>query len=154
MYQGSCLCGKVKFTITNKVNDIVYCHCSLCRKAQGSAFATNGNIATNHFKFLSGEDNLTAYQYTDTRPEQTSFVKVILNEPRRGSTVQTKLFCSTCGSPIMSKNSSSPDIIRIRLGTIESDINESPEAHIFVSSKANWEEISDNLPQYDEYKPK
>ena len=128
MYQGSCLCGKVKFTITNKVNDIVYCHCSLCRKAQGSAFATNGNVATNHFKFLSGEDNLTAYRQSDT---------------------QTKLFCSTCGSPIMSKNSSSPDVIRIRLSTIESDINESPEAHIFVSSKAKWEEISGNLPQYD-----
>jgi len=133
MYQGSCLCGKVKFTITNKVNDIVYCHCSLCRKAQGSAFATNGNVASNHFKFLSGEDNLTAYQQSDT---------------------QTKFFCSTCGSPIMSKNSSNPDVIRIRLGSIESDINEYPEAHIFVSSKANWEEISGNLPQYDEYKPK
>lgn len=53
----------------------------------------------------------------------------------------------------MSKNSSTPDVIRVRLGTIESDINESPEAHIFVSSKANWEEISDNLPQYDKSVP-
>ena len=53
----------------------------------------------------------------------------------------------------MSKNTLNPDVIRIRLGTMESDINESPEAHIFVSSKANWEEISDNLPQYDEYVP-
>ena len=133
MYLGSCLCGKVKFTIANKVNDIVYCHCSLCRKAQGNAFATNGNVDADKFKFLSGEDNLTTYQYTDT---------------------QTKLFCSTCGSPIMSKNSSNPDIVRIRLGTIVSDIHESPEAHIFVSSKANWEDISDSLPQYDGYKPK
>ena len=133
MYQGSCLCGKVKFTIANKINDIVYCHCSLCRKAQGSAFATNGNIDTNNFIFLSGEDNLTTYQSSET---------------------QTKLFCTSCGSPIMSKNTLNPDVIRIRLGTIESDINESPKAHIFVSSKANWEDISDNLPQYDGYKPK
>ena len=153
MYQGSCLCGKVKFTIANKINDIVYCHCSLCRKAQGNAFATNGNVETNNFKFLSGENNLTSYQSSETRPEQTQFVKVILNEPRRGSIVQTKLFCTSCGSPIMSKNTLNPDVIRIRLGTMESDINESPEAHIFVSSKANWEEISDNLPQYDEYVP-
>lgn len=114
----------------SKINDIVCCHCSLYRKAQGSAFATNGNVDISNLKFLSGENNLTTYQSSDT---------------------QTKLFCTSCGSPIMSKNTLTPDIVRIRLGTIESDINESPEAHIFVSSKANWEEIPDNLPQYDEY---
>ena len=130
MYKGSCLCGAVKFTLSNKVNDIVYCHCSLCRKAQGSAFATNGNIKYEDFKFISGEDNLTAYQQSKT---------------------QSKLFCTTCGSPIMSKNSLTPDVIRVRLGTIESDINETPEAHIFVDSKANWDEIIDTLPQYSKY---
>lgn len=133
MYYGSCLCGKIKFTIDNKINDIVYCHCSLCRKAQGSAFATNGNVASKDFNFLSGKDNLTHYKNSET---------------------QTKLFCKTCGSPVMSKNTLNPDMIRIRLGTIESDLSEYPEAHIFVSSKANWEDINDNLPQFDEYKPK
>lgn len=130
MYNGSCLCGTVKFTITDKLKNIVYCHCSLCRKAQGSAFATNGNVEIKNFNFLSGQNNLTTYQYSEN---------------------QTKLFCKTCGSPIMSKNTLAPDMVRIRLGTIESDINEYPEAHIFVASKANWEEISGNIPQYNEY---
>lgn len=131
MYQGSCLCGKIKFTLSDEISDIIYCHCSQCRKAQGSAFATNANVKEKSFNFVSGENNLSAFKNT--------------NE-------QTKYFCKTCGSPIMSKSSGSPDTIRIRLGTIESDITERPEAHIFVSSKANWENISDNLPQYDEYK--
>lgn len=131
MYHGSCLCGAVKFRIENKIKDIIYCHCSRCRKAQGSAFATNANVATTDFKFITGENNLSHYQ---------------------SSTVQTKSFCKTCGSPIMSRNSSIPENIRIRLGTIESDISELPEAHVFVASKANWEEISGTLPQYDEYK--
>lgn len=130
MYHGSCLCGAIKFNVTDKIKNIIYCHCSLCRKAQGSAFATNGNVEKKNFKFISGQDNLTTYQASET---------------------QTKLFCKTCGSPIMSKNTLVPDMVRVRLGTIESDINEHPVAHIFVASKANWEEISDNLPQYDEY---
>jgi len=133
MYNGSCLCGAIKFTISDKIKNIVYCHCSLCRKAQGSAFATNGNVEMKNFNFLSGQDNLTTYQSSEN---------------------QTKLFCKTCGSPIMSKNTLAPDMVRVRLGTIESDINEHPDAHIFVASKANWEEISDNLSQYDEYNPK
>ena len=90
-------------------------------------------MSKNSFRFISGEDNLTAYQYTEN---------------------QKKYFCKTCGSPIMSKNTSKPDLIRIRLGTIESDITERPQAHVFVSSKANWETINDTLPQYKEYDPK
>lgn len=129
-YYGSCLCGTVKFTINQKILDIVHCHCSLCRKAQGSAFATNGNVDIKNFNFLSGQDNLTHYQASKT---------------------QEKLFCKTCGSPIISRNTLVPDIVRVRLGTIESDIQDRPEAHIFVGSKASWEEISSELPQYDEY---
>lgn len=130
MYHGSCLCGAIKFTIANKIKNIVCCHCSLCRKAQGSAFATNGNVEIKDFNFLSGQDNLTHYQSSET---------------------QVKLFCKTCGSPIISKNTLAPDKVRVRLGTIESDISERPEAHIFVASKANWEDISGDIPQHDEY---
>ena len=130
MYHGSCLCGTVKFHISTQIKDIVYCHCSLCRKAQGSAFATNGNVESKNFHFLSGENNLSSYQ---------------------ASKNQSKLFCKTCGSPIMSKNTTTPDTIRVRLGTIESNIKEHPEAHIFVGSKANWDEIYDDLPQHEEY---
>jgi len=61
-YKGGCLCGKVRFEIRGDINNIVYCHCSLCRKAQGSAFATNGNIDKSNFKFTTGEDQLTAYK--------------------------------------------------------------------------------------------
>ena len=83
-------------------------------------------------KFINGEDNLTAYQASDD---------------------QKKYFCTTCGSPIYSQRDSRPDDIRIRLGTVTSDISERPQAHIFVTSKANWEDITGDLPQYDEYEP-
>gem|GEM_PF-475051 len=47
----------------------------------------------------------------------------------------------------MSKTQSKPDQVRIRLGTIISDIDEKPEAHIFTTSKANWEIITGDLPK-------
>lgn len=132
MYQGSCLCGKVKFEINGDIHNIVCCHCSLCRRAQGSAFATNGNVAREAFSFVQGENNLTGYE----------------SPPG-----QTKYFCQSCGSPVMSKNTASPQWVRIRLGTLTTAINEKPGAHIFVGSKAEWEAIGDDLPQYEEYEP-
>ena len=106
--------------------------CSQCRKVQGSAFATNGNVDKENFRFVSGENELTGYE---------------------ANSDQTKYFCKHCGSPIMSVKKSEPDVVRIRLGTIESDITERPEAHIFVASKANWEEICGDIPKYDEFEP-
>ncbi len=132
IYKGGCLCGKVQFEITGAIQNIIYCHCSLCRKAQGSAFATNGNVNADDFRFVSGEHELTGYS---------------------ANADQTKYFCKHCGSPIFSKKDSQPDTVRIRLGTIESDIEERPSAHIFVTSKANWENISGDVPQYEAYEP-
>jgi len=132
MYAGSCLCGAIQFEIKGPISNIVHCHCSQCRKAQGSAFATNGIVTSGDFKLLSGENKLTAYESTPG---------------------QIKYFCRICGSPIISKTESKPDQVRIRLGTITSDVIERPMAHIFTTSKANWEDISGDLPQYESYEP-
>jgi len=132
MYTGACLCGGIRYEISGAISNIVCCHCSECRKAQGNAFATNGVVKLNEFKLISGEHLLTRYA------------------PSPG---YAKFFCSRCGSPIISKDDHKPGVVRVRIGTIESDIAERPMAHIFVGSKANWEEIGDVLPQFDKTLP-
>jgi hypothetical protein len=132
MYEGGCLCGVVRFEIAGPIRNIVYCHCSRCRKAQGSAFATNGIVAAGDFNITQGADALTVYE----------------SMPKK-----TKAFCQHCGSPIWSKNAADPDNVRVRIGTIESPIAERSMAHIFATSKADWEDICDDLPQYPSYEP-
>ncbi|MCP4935257.1 MAG: GFA family protein [bacterium] len=131
-YKGSCLCGKVRFEISGEIKSIIMCHCSQCRKAQGSAFATNGIVDAKRFALVCGQDELTGYE---TSPGKKRY------------------FCKHCGSPILSKVESKPDTVRVRIGTISSDIVERPSAHIFVSSKANWEDIGDDIPQFEAYEP-
>jgi hypothetical protein len=64
-----------------------------------------------------------------------------------------KSFCKHCGSLITGRNVKQPDMVRIRLGSIESEIAERPSAHIFASSRAAWDQICDGLPQYDGFEP-
>lgn len=130
MYKGGCLCDGIRFEISDEIRHIVFCHCSQCRKVQGSAFATNGVVARDRFTIVKGRELMTAYE---------------------SSPGKVKYFCRRCGSPIYSDNAQQPEVVRIRLGTIESDIKERPECHIFVGSKANWDRITDDLPQYDEF---
>jgi hypothetical protein len=131
MLEGSCLCGAIAYRIDGELGPIVCCHCSMCRKAQGSAFATNAPVPAAAFRVTRGEEALRAY---------------------RSSPDKTRSFCSICGSPIFSRRDGSP-LVRVRLGTLDSPIAARPAAHIFVASKAGWWEIADDLPQYSELEP-
>ena len=130
MYQGECLCGSVKFRIHQKITDIVMCHCSECRRVQGTAFATNGNVADENFEWVCGQDNLTEFKENANK---------------------SRFFCRTCGAPIMSKLQNKPNNVRIRLGSIVNDIQEPIGKHIFVASKANWDTICDGISQHQEW---
>lgn len=55
-YVGSCLCGAVTYQIDGPIGDIIQCHCQKCRKANGTAYATNAPIAKADFKLTSGQD--------------------------------------------------------------------------------------------------
>ena len=41
MYQGSCLCGDVRYRVDGELSEFGYCHCRSCRKASGSAYGAN-----------------------------------------------------------------------------------------------------------------
>ena len=132
MYLGKCLCGELEIKIKGEISDIIHCHCSLCRKNSGTAFATNGFINSSEFEIVSGRKNLSKFSFKPGR---------------------NRHFCTSCGSPVYSSNEQDPTRYRIRLGIIDSDITERPISHNFVSSKANWEELDVELPRYDSFEP-
>lgn len=132
MYEGACLCGAVKVEINGSISNIIHCHCSLCRKNSGTAFATNGFINATEFKVLDQENRLTFFEFKPGKKRD---------------------FCGMCASPIFSSNADIPNKLRIRLGLLDSPILKRPISHNFVSSKANWENLDAELPRYDSFEP-
>ena len=55
MLKGSCLCGAVHYEVHSALGPIVLCHCSKCRKANGSAFAANAVLNTRDFTLVRGK---------------------------------------------------------------------------------------------------
>jgi hypothetical protein len=43
-----------------------------------------------------------------------------------------------------------PDVVRLRIGTLDTPFEARPTAHIFAASKAEWFDIHDDLPQFAE----
>jgi hypothetical protein len=133
MLEGGCLCGAVRFRVTGKLGPAGFCHCKQCQRASGSAFAANAPARTRYFEITSGRDLVSEYE---------------------SSSGKFRAFCSRCGSPIYSRRESDPDTRNLRLGTLDSDPQRRPLAHVWVGAKAPWYSIGDSLPQYREGLPR
>ncbi len=127
-YTGSCLCGSIKFEVDNIEPRMGHCHCSMCRKFHGAAFATLGEAKVENFRWLQGEDYLASY---------------------KAGNGTVRKFCKQCGSSmIFVPSNDSGELVEFALGTLDGGSDLSPDAHIFVDSKASWFEIQDDLPQH------
>jgi hypothetical protein len=126
----SCLCGAVSYEVTAPFQFIGNCHCSICRKTHGAAFATWGIIDPEHFHWTAGEEFVQAYESSPGR---------------------TRCFCKRCGSPLASAHSGT--VGEVVVGTVDGDPGGRPREHIFVGSKAPWHYIADSLPQHQEWPP-
>ena len=58
--------------------------------------------------------------------------------------------CAACGSLLYSVVREGA-YVHVAMGSLVDEPRIRPEGHIFVGSKAPWFEITDDLPQYEEY---
>jgi len=131
MTQGACLCGAVRYEVAGPFSMAIHCHCSMCRKHHGSAFATFASAPLMGFRWLGGQGHIVKYQ----------------------SSVQgERAFCKRCGSvaPTLIK---AMDLVIIPVGNLLGKVDLPVARHVFVGSKAPWYEITDSLPQHEEYPP-
>lgn len=132
MLRGSCLCQGVAFEIDGALKDPLYCHCSMCRKAHGTAFRARAKVLAKEFRWSRGEELV---RYYESSPGE-----------HRG-------FCSVCGSNLISKFDAKPAVYGLALGVLDDDPQVRPVCHVYVGSKAPWFEITDSLPQYETLPP-
>jgi len=124
---GGCLCGGVRYEVTGPFIRAGHCHCSRCRRHSGAAAGTQGRVLREHFRLVSGADLLRVYAMEGAA---------------------AKVFCTVCGSSLFGGTWPHGAEISIRFGTLDGDPGIRPQYRTFVSSKAAWDEITDDLPQF------
>jgi hypothetical protein len=112
---------------------VQHCHCSRCRKARGTAHATNLFVAIDGIRFVRGEDLVTLYRVP-------------------GARTVGHAFCRVCGAS-MPRLDASRSLALVPMGSFDDDPGARPERHVFVASKAVWHEITDDLPTFDAAPP-
>jgi len=58
-HSGSCLCGAVNYTVDGPMREVVFCHCSQCRRQTGLYYASTA--ADNSDLTVKGQEDVTWY---------------------------------------------------------------------------------------------
>jgi hypothetical protein len=124
---GSCLCGAVTFEVEGEFERFYFCHCEYCRKDTGSAHAANLFSSSAALTWTSGKEKVTQFDLTGTR--------------------HSKAFCCVCGSALP-KIQMDGQLLAVPAGSLNSEVRVTPDAHIFVSSRASWDAALEHVPTF------
>lgn len=129
-HSGSCLCGAVQYKVDGDFELFYLCHCEHCRKDSGSAHSANLFSTSATLTWVSGKDNVVFFNLPSTR--------------------HSRCFCSVCGSALPCLQAEGKLLV-VPAGSLDSAVPNKPNAHLFVASKANWDEGLERFPKMETY---
>jgi hypothetical protein len=127
---GGCLCGGVRYEVSEPPVSASYCHCKRCQRRTGTAASAQARLVPGSLHVTQGAELVRAYVPPDGWP---------------------KCFCSVCGGALWSRHPTDEAIVSVRLGTFDEDPGIRPQYRQFVAYAAPWEPIPDDgLPRHEE----
>ena len=132
---GGCLCGGVRFELSEPAPEAGYCHCTRCQGRTGSGSSAQARIDGRTFRLLEGGDLVKCWRHPDGGFE--------------------KCFCRECGAHLFSRNPDDPTQMSVRMSAFDGDPGVRPSFRTFVADAAPWEPIPDDgLKRYAELRPR
>lgn len=129
MAMGDCNCGAVKYETEGDLWGVFVCHCSICRRSTGSNGIAVVLVPKENFRWIQGEEHIARWNKPDTHWQTW--------------------FCRICGSRVPGEND--PKRMFVPAGSITRGGDALTVIHhIWVGSKAAWDEIGDQGKQHTE----
>jgi hypothetical protein len=120
---GTCLCGALRFEVTEDFLAVTACHCTNCKKISGGPGTVSGRARSETIRILAGAELLTTFQ------------------PAEGT---AKTFCSVCGSNLFGGGWPAAERVSVRLSALDEPYRRKPETRVYVRSVAPWETLPDD----------
>jgi len=125
---GGCLCGAVRYRLTAEPVRSMLCHCKNCQRTSGSAVSTIALMARDAVA-IDGETR--TYDYAGD-----SGGKLAIR------------FCPTCGSPVFLEIRAMPDILSVKVGTLDDTSWFKPAVQIWTDSAQDWFPVPSDCPGF------
>lgn len=133
-FTGGCLCGAIRYECTSEMKDMVACHCTDCQKASGAGVSHNAVVTSDSVRIVTGEPRVFEKRVDSGRTLRRSF-------------------CGDCGSPLFTQRENTPQVMSIRVGTLDDSSDLRIAMHIWTRSQRPWVHRDDSLPSHEENRP-
>jgi hypothetical protein len=131
---GGCLCGSVRYEVSEPLQSAGYCHCTRCQHRTGTAASPAALTARGSFRVTAGHDLIQ-----DFDPGDGGFLKA---------------YCAGCGGALFAVDKDDPLTLAVRMGTFDADPGIRPSYRQWTSSAPAWEPIPDDgLTRYEGRRP-
>ncbi|GLQ35698.1 aldehyde-activating protein [Amylibacter marinus] len=117
VHTGSCECGAVKYQLRGRLQPVVACHCTQCRKTSGHFWA--GTLVRTDALSITEDRGLAWYQSSA--------------HAQRG-------FCQRCGASLFWQ-AAGEGTTSVGAGTLDGDSGLHTSKHIFVDDKGDYYDI-------------
>jgi len=101
VYEGGCLCGRVRYAVTGQAVRVTHCYCRFCQQATGSTHMFEPVWTTDQFALTRGAPKTYALR------SEGSGKKVSVH------------FCEVCGTKLYLSFERFPDAIGVYGGTLD-----------------------------------
>lgn len=112
---GGCRCGGVRYSVSDELRGVWYCHCEDCRRITGHHMAATSSAATA----VSFESDATLTWYS-------------------GQPLVHYGFCNQCGSTLFWKSEDKDDRLSICAGTLDQPTGLTTEGVLFDGEIADY----------------
>lgn len=126
---GSCLCGAIRFSIAQPIQELRACYCRNCQKASGASGSVNTVVPSAAFRITQG----TPKRYS-ARADSGRLLH--------------RYFCGDCGSPIYSQRDATPETVVVRAGLLDNAGPMKITANIWTASARPWSHIDPSSMQH------
>ncbi len=131
-WTGGCMCGAIRYEVSEPPRESGTCHCHTCQQFSGSAYFAFARFSASAFRFTKGEPKLY-----------------------RSTAIAERGFCSDCGSSLtfryleaLGENvESGPDQYWIGIGTLDHPESVTLDLHYGVEGQLPWVHFDDDLPR-------
>ena len=126
---GRCLCGSVQYEVRGEPQIVAHCHCKDCQRLTGAGHSTGAMFPTKKF-------------------HMTGPVSEYKVQSENGNEV-TRVFCPSCGSPILGCNSAMQGFLTISLGTLNDSTDLMPAVAIFARNRKPWDVMDESIQTFE-----
>src|SRR5713101_3040943 len=127
-FSGGCACRAIRYECTAEPLLALNCHCRDCQRETGSAYAPVLAVPKTAFTLTQGSPKYFALTADS------------------GQTTK-RAFCAECGSPLFGLPGSRPDLVTLRVGSLDNPSEFRPSQDIYTVSAQPWDYMNPELPK-------